>query len=727
MSRMLLSLALLLPFTGALAAGSDGPWPGFMRLHAETRGFSLGRPTGIRPTPDGKAVLFLRAEPRVASMSLYEFDVASGKTRELLSPAALLKGAEEQLSPAERARRERMRVSTRGFASFDLSDDGALILVALSGRLYTVRRSDGSVGELPAGKSPIVDPHFSPDGKKVAYVRDRDLYVLELAGKKETQLTHSAHPRISNGLAEFIAQEELDRFTGLWWSPDGKQLAYEEADSRPVETFHLLDVTHPEHEAEATPYPRPGTANVVVRLGVISALGGKTTFVSWDAAKFPYLATVAWKEAKAPLTLVVLSRSQRDLQVLAADVKTGKTTQLVAEHDDDWLNLDQTVPRWMPDGSAFLWSSERSGTRTLELRDRVGDVRANLSAPGDGYLALAGSDGTTAWFEGAPDPIEQHVYRVAVAGGTAERITREPGVHGAIFGKGHDVYVVRSSNATELPRAFVYSREKLAGELPSVAEAPPFVPTLELTTAGSEGFHVALTRPRAFQKGKKYPVILDVYGGPHHQQVLRAESPALLRQWMADHGYIVVAIDGRGTPNRGRAWERAIRNDFAKVTLDDQVAALRALGAKVPELDLTRVGAVGWSFGGYLAALSVLKRPDVFAVAVAGAPVVDWRDYDTAYTERYLGLPDANKEGYDASSLLTYAPRLERPLLLIHGTRDDNVYFFHSLKLSEALFRANKPFDLLPLPGLTHMVPDPAIKEALYTRIMSKLAATLKP
>jgi dipeptidyl-peptidase-4 len=620
-----------------------------------------------------------------------------------------------------------MRVSVKGFASFDLSDDGALILVSLSGRLYTVRRADGKVSELPAGKSPIVDPRFSPDGKRVAYVRDRDLYVLDLATKKETQLTHSASPRVTNGLAEFVAQEELDRFTGLWWSPDGKQLAYEEADSRPVETFHLVDVTHPENDAEATPYPRPGTPNVKLRLGVIGVAGGKTTFIAWDATKFPYLASVEWKEAKAPLTLVVLTREQRDLEVLAADPKTGKTTRLLAEHDDDWLNLDPSVPRWLPDGSGFLWSSEKTGRRVLELRDRAGGLRTALTGAAEGYEALDDTDGKSAWFSGAPDPTESHLYRVALAGGASERLTREPGVHSAIFGKSHDVYVLRETTATTMPRLTVHTLDKEIGELPSVAETPPFVPGLELTTTGEQKFRVAITRPRSFQRGKKYPVILDVYGGPHHQQVMRAEAPALLRQWMADHGYVVVAIDGRGTPNRGREWERAIRGNFAAVTLDDQVTALRALATKYPELDLARVGTVGWSFGGYLAALSVLKRPDVFAVGVAGAPVVDWHDYDTAYTERYLGLPSTNAAGYDASSLLTYAPRLERPLLIIHGTRDDNVYFFHSLKLCEALFRANKPFDLLPLPGLTHMVPDPAVKEALYTRIMSKLGATLHP
>ena len=721
---LVLSIVLAISSTAAAA-----PWPGFLRLHAETRGFSLGRPTRVRPTPDGKAVLFLRSLPRSPVNSLYETELAGGKTRELVTPAQLFTGSDEQLSPEERARRERMRVSTKGFASFELSRDGTLLLLPLSGRLYGVRRADGKVTELVGSGPAVIDPHLSPDGKRVAYVRDRDLYVLDLATRKETRLTRSPHPRVSNGLAEFVAEEELERFRGFWWSPDGTRLAYEEADSRPVETFHLVDVTHPENEAEATPYPRPGMANARVRLGVIARTGGKTTWLKWDAERLPYLAAVEWEEAKAPLTLVVLSRLQKDLEVLAADDRSGATTRLLAEHDDAWLNLDPSVPRWLPDGSAFLWSSERDSSWALELRDRAGKTLRTLVAPEAGYRALLDCDGTHAWVTASREPTEQQVYRVALDGGALEVVTRTQGLHDAVFSRDHSVYALSETTATELPRWTAHATDdnRELAVLPSVAEQPPFRGGLELVTVGSDRFRAAVTRPRDFVRGKKYPVLVDVYGGPHHQQVARAQSTVLLRQWMADHGYLVIAVDGRGTPNRGRAWERAIAGSFGVVPLQDQVAGLKALAAMLPEIDLARVGIVGWSFGGYLAGLATLSRPDVFAAGVAGAPVVDWRDYDTAYTERYLGLPSENAAGYEASSLLTYAGKLERPLLIVHGTRDDNVYFFHSLKLSDALFRAGKVFELLPLPGLTHMVPDPSVKEALYNRIMMHFAAALRP
>jgi dipeptidyl-peptidase-4 len=689
----------------------------FLRQWALTRGFNLGRPTRATPTPDGKAVLFLRARPRDPVQSLYQFDVATGQTRELLTPEQLLHGAEEKLSAAERARRERQRVTTRGFTAYELSRDGALLLVSLSGRLYTFRRADGAITELGVAQAPSIDPRLSPDGLKVAYVRERDLYVYDLAARSERRLTRSERPTVTNGLAEFVAQEEMDRSAGFWWSGDSRSLAYEEADAAGVETLHVADAAHPESAPEPTFYPRAGKANVKVRLGVIPAAGGATTWIAWDALRLPYLAKVVWED-QAPLTLVVMDRAQRDLEVLAAE--GARTRRLLAEHDDAWLNLDPSLPRWLPDGSQFLWSSERAGAWQLELRARDGQLVRGL---GSDYRKLVDLDdpARVACFLGGAEPTEQHLFAAPLDGGAAQKLTREAGVHVATFGRDHHVWVDRFTTERALPRSLVRAREREVGELPSVAESPPLQPTTELVRAGE--LAAAITRPHDFDRKRRYPVVMSVYGGPHAQVATR--KPALFEQWLADHGVIVVSLDGHGTPNRGRAWERAIAGDFSR-TLDDQVTGLRALAERYHELDLSRVGVYGWSFGGYLSALAVLKRPDVFHVAVAGAPVVDWRDYDTFYTERYLGLPDANEAGYARSSLLGYAAQLSRPLLLVHGTSDDNVYFFHTLKLADALFRAGKKFELLPLAGLTHLVPDPIVTERLWTRIVDHLLATLR-
>ena len=265
-------------------------------------------------------------------------------------------------------------------------------------------------------------------------------------------------------------------------------------------------------------------------------------------------------------------------------------------------------------------------------------------------------------------------------------------------------------------------------QLQSVAEQPPFIPQIELTAVGSRpSFHAVLVRPRNFDSRCRYPVIVSVYGGPHAQTVVAAPSAYLLQQWIADHGFIVVSVDGRGTPSRGRSWERVLKGNLIDIPLDDQVAGLKALGRKYRELDLDRVGIYGWSFGGYFSAIAVMRRPDVFDVGVAGAPVAEWLDYDTHYTERYLGLPDDNPSGYADSSVLTYAKNLEKPLLIIHGTADDNVYFSHSLKMSNALFRAGKPHDFLALSDFTHMVADPLVTTRLYQRIVDYFRDHLIP
>jgi dipeptidyl-peptidase-4 len=691
----------------------------FLRDYAATRGFMLGRPVKAKPTPDGKAVLFLRAQARVPRLRLYEFDVASGKTRELLTPEAVLKGAEEKLTPEEKARRERQRVSVGGFTDFQLSEDGSLILVSLSGKLYVYRRSDGDIRELNTGQGTLLDPKFAPDGKSIAYVLENDLFVYDLASGKERRLTKGGSERLTHGLAEFVAQEEMDRYTGYWWSPDSKFIVYEESDAAGVEVWYVSDPAHPEQPALTSFYPRPGKANVKVRLGIIPAAGGETVWIDWDAKKYPYLTRVHWGK-RGPLTIQVQTREQHELVLLKVDPATGKTTPLVTERDSTWVSLEAGIPRWLEDGKEFLWISEQGGGPRLELREADGKLARVLVPPDAGFQGIVAvdHDAGMVYYRASSDPTEAHLFRVSLKEKEAPvQLTKEPGIHGATFSRNHAIYVHTAALRKGMPRTTVHKVDgTLIGELESVAEAPPFMPRDELVKAG--GFHAAVVRPRDFDEKKRYPVIVDVYGGPHHNKVLAAQNTRLLDQWMADQGFIVVSMDGRGTPGRGRDWERAIYLKFGSVPLEDQVAGLKALGDNVPQLDLERVGIVGWSYGGYLSAQAVLKRPDVFKAAVAGAPVTDWFDYDTHYTERYLGLPDKEAKAYEEASLLPYAKDLRRPLLIIHGTADDNVYFRHSLRLANALFRAGKDFDLLPLSGLTHMVPDPVVTERLWSRVL---------
>jgi dipeptidyl-peptidase-4 len=652
----------------------------------------------------------------------------------------------------------------------ELAPDGSFILIPLSGRLYVYSRKSSDVTELrpiaenargkadaargdatPAPDSePVIDPQLSPDGKLVGYVRGRDLYVLDILSRRERRLTHSSHPQVTYGLAEFVAQEELHRFSGFFFSPDSQSIAFTEVDNRPVETLYVSDVLRPDLPPQPMRYPRAGTDNAIVRLAVLpvsgkaeNAAGGAlppSAFVEWPRDRMPYLATVVW-QAGGPLLLTVLSRDQHDLEVYSAEpapTANGsgyKATRLLSEHDDAWINVDQDVPRVLRDGSGFLWTSERGGGPELELRDLSGRLVRTLVPRELGFRKVldVDLDAGQLTFAASVEPAEQHIFRMPLLGGTPTQLTREPGYHMAAFGKSHGVYVRQSFSITAWPRTVVETiaepaQAKKPLELPSAAMQPPFFPKVELVQVGMQAFRAAIIRPRSFQpgQGKKYPVIVDVYGGPHHNQVMSVANRYLLDQWLADHGFIVLAADGRGTPLRGTAWERAIAGNFGDIPLDDQVEALHAAAQRYPEMDVKHVGIFGWSFGGYMAALAVLRRPDVFSAGVAGAPVVDWRDYDTCYTERYLGLPGENKDGYDKSSLLTYARDLRRPLLILHGTADDNVLFLHSLKLSNALFRAGKPHELLPLPGLTHMVPDPLVTERMWTRIVNFLSAALR-
>ncbi len=690
----------------------------FLRQYAETYRFTLGRPRSAQVTPDGNAVLFLRSQPRSFVQDLYEFDCRTGEERVLLTADNILGGGDEQLSPEEKAMRERLRLAARGIARFDLSKDGKKVLVPLSNRLFVIERESGKSTEVKSavGGFPL-DASLSPDGRLLACVRDGEVYVTDLASGQERKITSGAGGTLSNGTAEFVAQEEMDRMQGYWWSPDSKSIAYQQTDTEGLETFHILDPLHPEKEPNIWPYPRTGTKNAAVRLAVVSLENGENRWLDWDREKYPYLAKVVWKDG--PLTILVQDRRQIEEVLYAAGEKTGKLTELLREKDVAWINLVTSCPKWLKDGSEFLWTTERTGEWSLELRSREGKLVRTLTPKGFGLLDLIGVDDERkiAYVTASTDPTQMQVYSIALAGGEPKKLTSEAGNHAFSFGEITDVYL-HSFSLVDGRAGMKVCRTggRTIGELKSVAEEPK-LPKVEFATVGERGFRAALLRPRSFVAGKKYPVIVHVYGGPHSLTVNSSPRPSVLHQWLADQGFIVVWLDGRGTPRRGREWERAIKGNLIDVPLEDQVAGLQALGAKFPEIDLSRVGITGWSFGGYFSAMAAMRRPDIYKAAVAGAPVCDFRDYDTHYTERYMGLPEENKAGYEASSVVTYCKDLSVPLLIIHGTADDNVYFLHSLKMTEALFRAGKQFEFLPLAGFTHMVPDPSVTIRLNSRV----------
>jgi dipeptidyl-peptidase-4 len=728
-------IPLVLPCLAVVAAAAlsaDPPKPvdtSFLKRYAETRGFMLGRPVEVKVTPDGKAVLFLRAAATVPKQSLFEFDVATGKTKELLSPEMLLKGAEENLSPEEKARRERQRVLAAGFVDYDLDEAGGRVLVMLSGRVYVFDRKTANVRELKTGQGTIVDPKWSPDGKFVGYVRDYDVYAYDLAADKELAVTTGGTAVKTHGLAEFVAQEEMNRHTGYWWSPDSKSIAYAEADHAGVEVWYVADPFRPDVKPQEQFYPRPGHKNVAVRLGIKPVAGGETVWVEWDREKFEYLAAVKWDEPA--LTVQIQDRKQQHLALLKVDPATGKTTKLLEEHDDAFLNLRQDQPQWLPDGRGFLWLASEADPQPLKWYAPDGTLKESVLNPHAGHRVVNGIVSVSR---------DGKNVAVAVQDETSDDVSlgpvRRPSPSYRLFGLGegrgsvpavslapdHRLAAVTSTDLRHMPRTRVLrlpadgtGDSTLVGTLPSVALDPPFQPKPEIEHLGD--LWPGVVRPRDFDPKKKYPVVLSVYGGPTHNVVVQAMGRWLVSQWLADQGFVVVSLDNRGTPGRGRDWERAIYQKFGTVPLEDQVKGLHALCDKYPELDRERVGMVGWSFGGYMSANAVLRRPDVFKAAVAGAPATDWEDYDTHYTERYLGLLPESKRAYEESSLIPLAKDLKRPLLLVHGTADDNVYFRHTLKLSDALLRAGRDFELLPLPGITHMyTADPQVAERFWAR-----------
>lgn len=770
MKTTLFALAFTL-ICAALAQAAD-PIPSkpvdtsFLKKYAETRRFMLGRPQNPKVSPDGQTVLFLRAEPDNPKLKLFEFDVASGQTKELLSPAMLLKGAEENLTPEEKARRERMRLSAGGFADFHFDNTGKNILLPLSGKLFVFERATGKVTKLKTGEGgALVDPKWSPDGKKIAYVRGFDVYVYDLAAGKESPVTKGGTAIKTHGLAEFVAQEEMSRFSGYWWSPDSKHIAYEEADHAGVETWYVADPFKPDQKPSEQFYPRPGKKNVKVRLGLTAVEGGKTEWVEWDS-KYEYLANVRW-DPVGPLTVLLQDRAQRELALLRVDPRTGRTTPLVVEKtgtDSAWLNLPQTdLPRWFPDEDGFLWVFSDSlagsgfnghglarykadgtrvggafhwsdGFRELIAFDPKGGQAATLTARNTQVTEFFNSSAEMRAFQElpkSPDPTRASlvVYKAAKRDG-GDSWTRllnsrnhgDAGLLSASFSGDLSVFAMTSTTLDWMPRTTIHrmsdnpdGRGRPAPALPSVAVEPDIKLNVKIEKLGD--YHTAIVRPKNFDEKKKYPVIVDVYGGPKHLHVQQAMRNWLVPQWLADQGFIVVAIDNRGTPGRGRDWETSVYQKFGTLPIEDQAKGLQLLCDKHPEMDKDRVGIVGWSFGGYNAANGVLRRPDVFKAAVAGAPVTDWEDYDTHYTERYMGLLPESKKQYDEASLLPLAKELKRPLLLVHGTADDNVYYRHTLKLADALFRAGKDVETLPLPGITHMyTSDPLVMERLWAK-----------
>jgi dipeptidyl-peptidase 4 len=674
----------------------------FPRQKARTRGFSLGAPRSFEVAADGSRVVFLRSpagdDPRTA---LWVFDVAAGHERLVVDPAELAAGSGEELSVEERARRERVRETAGGIVAYAVDRDARIAALALAGTLFVADLVAGGVREL-AVPAPVFDPRPDPSGRQIAFVHARVLHSVRLADGLVTRLAGEDAETVSWGVAEFVAAEEMLRDRGYWWAPDGEALLAARVDEAPVRQVWITDAADPGSPPRMVRYPLAGSANALVEAYVVRLDGTAAVQVGWDREAYPYLVAAHWDE-HGPM-VVVQSRDQRRLVVLAVDPLRGETTTLNAQFDDHWVDLFAGVPRRLSDGRLVTVGGHDDGIALLVDGSPVTPPEIEVRT----VVAAAAQEVV---FTASTNPIEVQVWRWDAGTSRLSCLTPTAGVHAAASGGG--VHVLGSAGMEHDGTRWVLGRHAFR----SRAERPLDTPSVELTNVGDRKLRVGLVLPRDHERDSPLPVLMDPYGGPHHQRVMAARERWLEPQWLADQGFAVIVADGRGTPGRGRRWARAVDGDLAGPFLDDQVTALHEVAASHPYLDLTRVAIRGWSFGGYLAALAVLRHPEIFHVAVAGAPVTEWRLYDTHYTERYLGVdPDGtDRSAYDGSSLLHDAAMLGRPLLLIHGIADDNVIAAHTLQLSQRLTELGRLHAVLPLSGITHMTPQAAVAEHMLT------------
>jgi len=714
----------------------------FPRQQARTRKFTLGVPRAFQISPDGQRVVFLRSKAGNDPVNcLWELSLATGEERLAADPRAV-GTAEENLSPQERARRERLRETAAGIVAFSTDRDVKVAVFALSGQVYSVRLGGPSAEpRLLPTQTPALDPRIDPAGSLVAYVHDGALRDLNLATGEDAVV--AAEDGVTFGLAEFIAAEEMGRSRGYWWAPDGKSLLIERVDESPVRRWHIADPANPDKQPAVVAYPAAGTPNAEVSLfiatradphrsrgpqeeadidrtplAVAPAAGVRLSEVHWDRARYPYLVTAAWDK---DLLIVVQTRDQRSMRLFNG--LTGETIR--EDNDPHWTDIIGGVPAQLDDGSV-AWTEISEDTRRL-LVAQPGELAgaAPVTPPGLQVRRILGTDGNDVLFQASTEPTEVGVWRYG-AGGLRE-VATAPGVHTAVTAGGTTVLSSRDLESHRL-RISVSSGSAASGSVTnsgaaettvvSHAEEPSLpLPAPRFFDAGSGGIRTAVLFPSWHEPGTKLPVLMDPYGGPAAQRTLKTAGIFLASQWFAEQGFAVVVADGRGTPGRSPSWDRSIAGDFATPALDDQVTALHAAAERFADLDTGRVAMRGWSHGGYLSALAVLRRPDVFHAGIAGAPVTDWRLYDTHYTERYLGDPASNPAAYAVSSVTDDPERavltVVRPLLIIHGLADDNVFAAHSLRLSSALLAAGYPHRVLPLSGVTHMTPQEVVAENL--------------
>ncbi|MGY0651929.1 S9 family peptidase [Luteimonas sp. A537] len=726
--RLLLATALMtLALSNAHAATPDAARAEPLTLEAITGDAALSGPTLLRPkvAPDGSKVTFLRGrEDDRNRLDLWAYDVTSGDTALLVDSAVVLPG-EEVLSDEEKARRERQRIAAlSGIVDYHWAPDSQRLLFPLGGELYLYdlsERGGDAVRKLTSGGGFATDPKVSPKGGYVSFIRGRNLWVVDLASGDEVQLTRDGGGAIGNGVAEFVADEEMARHTGYWWAPDDSAIAYARIDESPVPMQKRYEVYPDRTEVVEQRYPSAGDDNVRVELFV--ARPGRPdeapTRVDLGPEQDIYLARVDWRDPQR-LTFQRQSRGQQRLELVEVTLANGRQRSLATETSATWVPLHDNL-RFLADGR-FLWSSERDGFEHLYIAGADGAGLRQLTRgdwPVDALEAVDEAKGLAYFTAGRGSPTRRALYSVPLDGGDIVELTSTPGMHAITFAGNASVYVDSWSNTRTPPQLELYRADgsRIAALVdndprdpghPYAGHLDAHLPTEFGTLTAADGrtpLHYSLIRPAGFDPAKRHPVVVHVYGGPAAQTVLDAwpgRADAFFNQYLAQQGYVVFSLDNRGTPRRGQEFGGSLYGRQGTVEVEDQRAGVEWLRAQ-PWADGGRIGVHGWSNGGYMTLMLLGQAPGHYACGIAGAPVADWALYDTHYTERYMGLPKANVDGYRTASVFTHLDGIrDDALLLIHGMADDNVLFSNATALMSRLQAAGTRFELMTYPGAKH-------------------------
>jgi dipeptidyl-peptidase 4 len=672
-------------------------------------------PRSAQFSPDGKMVTFLASEKGGAEMALYAFDLQTKETRTLVKAADLL-AQTGPMSREEELRRERQRQREQGITSYRWAKRKNRILIPLGGDLFLRDESEKLV-RLTDTKEPEIDGKLCATGERAAYVRENELYVMDVATRREVALTRGSKEGQSHGLSDYNGQEEFDEESGFFFSPTCDRLVYLEVDERLVATTPILGYRGNKPDLMQERYPEAGAKNPIVKVGILDLATKRSTWVKWPDAAENYYGRVSWSADGKWFLAQRLARNQKKVEIVRVEASSGETKVLFAATHPAWVTFLET--RLLEKAPSMVVLRDLDGHDHLEVRDaRTGQATVRLTSGDWDVTAIVGVDEERGRvvFEATKDGvIDRQLYAVALTGGAIARLGSEPGVHKAIANATASAFVDVHSAADRLPAAVIRDANGNAiGELPRRRDAdldrlgirPP-----RFVTVNSHGVPLqgALLEPRNRKEGVKYPVIVMVYGGPDIQFVLNRYTPHLQWQHLADRGFVVFQLDNRGSAGRGHAFETPIARHLGEVELEDQLAGVAYLKT-LPFVDGDRIGIYGHSYGGFMAVTAMLRAPEQFKVGVAGSPVTDWRFYDTGYTERFMGTPADNKEGYDASDPASLAKRLQGRLLVIHALMDENVHFANSAHLFDALVAADKHFDVFVFPGERHGYRDPAAR-----------------